>query len=217
MHRSQGAVGFTLYYAELRTLFERNPITEVTARRGDYVTAALTILRAFHIAGRPEQSTPLGSFTEWSRWVRDALIWLGEADPCKTMEDMRGADPKLESLNTVLEQWHEVIGDDRVTVREIIDRATRQNQQLYGRAEFVHPEFREALLAIAGDGGAINGRRLGKWIAANQNRIASGRKLVSATLSAGLARWHLVTADQPAGTDTPINEVSDDFPKYTAA
>ena len=201
---------------ELRA-FERNPITEVTARRGDYVTAALTILRAFHVAGRPEQSTPLGSFTEWSRWVRDALIWLGEADPCKTMEDMRGADPKLESLNTVLEQWHEVIGDDRVTVREIIDRATRQNQQLYGRAEFVHPEFREALLAIAGDGGAINGRRLGKWIGGNQNRIASGKKLVSAGLSAGRARWHLVTADQSAGTGTMINEVSDDFPKHTAA
>lgn len=105
---------------------------------------------------------PLGSFTDWSRWVRDALIWLGEAGPCKTMEGIRGADPKLEALTTVLEQWREVIGMDRVSVREIIKRATEQRQQFYGRSEFIHPELREALLRVAGEGGAINGGRLGK-------------------------------------------------------
>jgi hypothetical protein len=94
---------------ELRA-FDRDPLAMVTAQRGDYVTAGLTVLRAFHIAGRPQQRAPLGSFTDWSRWVRDALIWLGEADPCETMEGMRGADPKLEALTTVLEQWREVIG-----------------------------------------------------------------------------------------------------------
>ncbi len=48
----------------------------------------------------------MGSFTEWSRWVRDGLIWLGEAGPCATMEEVRGAGPKLEALTTVIEQWH---------------------------------------------------------------------------------------------------------------
>lgn len=94
---------------ELRA-FDRDPLAMVTAQRGDYVTAGLTVLRAYHIAGRPQQRAPLGSFTDWSRWVRDALIWLGEADPCDTMEGIRGADPKLEALTTVLEQWREVIG-----------------------------------------------------------------------------------------------------------
>jgi hypothetical protein len=79
---------------ELRA-FDRDPLAMVTAQRGDYVTAGLTVLRAYHIAGRPEMRAPLGSFTDWSRWVRDALIWMGEADPCDTMEGMRGADPKL--------------------------------------------------------------------------------------------------------------------------
>ena len=54
---------------ELRA-FDRDPLALVAARRGDYVTAGLTILRAFHLAGRPEQSVPLGSFTAWSGWVR---------------------------------------------------------------------------------------------------------------------------------------------------
>lgn len=82
---------------ELRA-FDRDPLAMVAERRGDYVSAGLTVLRAFHIAGRPSQTVPLGSFTTWSGWVRDALIWLGEADPCETMEGMRGADPKLEAL-----------------------------------------------------------------------------------------------------------------------
>jgi hypothetical protein len=191
---------------ELRA-FDRDPVATVIKHRGDYVTAALTILRAYHVAGRPAQTIPLGSFTEWSRWVRDALIWLGEADPCQTMEGMRGADPKLGALNTVMEQWHAVIGEDRVTVRQIIDRATEQRPQVQGRSEFVHPEFREALLSIAGEGGAINGGRLGKWIGANQNRIAARMKLVAAGLSAGRARWQLVAVDR----DATVNKGSEDF------
>jgi hypothetical protein len=65
---------------ELRR-FERNPVVAAKADRGRYVAAALTVLRAFHIAGRPRQSDPLGSFEAWSNWARDALLCLDEADP----------------------------------------------------------------------------------------------------------------------------------------
>jgi len=190
---------------ELRA-FDRDPLAMVKAQRGDYVTAGLTVLRAYHIADRPQQRAPLGSFTDWSRWVRDALIWLSDADPCDTMEGMRGADPKLEALTAVLEQWRVVIGLDRVSVREIIERATEQRQQLYGRSEFIHPEFREALLRVAGEGGAINGGRLGKWIGGHQNRIVGGLRFVSAGVSAGRARWQLEIAETGAA---PINNGSE--------
>ncbi|MSU92004.1 hypothetical protein GE300_20835 [Rhodobacteraceae bacterium 2CG4] len=190
---------------ELRA-FDRDPLAMVSERRGDYVSAGLTVLRAFHIAGRPQQRAPLGSFTDWSRWVRDALIWLGEADPCDTMEELRGADPKLEALTSVLEGWREVIGLQPANVRDVIERATEQRPQLYGRAEFVHPEFREALLRVAGEGGAINGRRLGKWIGSHQNRIVGGLRLVNAGVSAGFTRWQLEHAEP--GT-APINDGSE--------
>lgn len=190
---------------ELRA-FDRDPLAMVTERRGDYVSAGLTVLRAFHIAGRPQQRAPLGSFTDWSRWVRDALIWLGEADPCDTMEELRGADPKLEALTSVLEGWREVIGLQPANVRDVIERATEQRPQLYGRTEFVHPEFREALLRVAGEGGAINGRRLGKWIGSHQNRIVGGLRLVNAGVSAGHTRWQLEHATSDAA---PVNDGSE--------
>jgi hypothetical protein len=77
---------------ELRQ-FSFDPVEVVLAQRGAMVAAALTILRAYHVAGRPHQVSPLGSFADWSNWVLSALIWLGCDDPCDTMEKVRKAYP----------------------------------------------------------------------------------------------------------------------------
>ena len=161
---------------ELRT-FTFEPVAQAKAERVRYVTAALTILLAFKAAGSPRQSSPLGSFEEWSLLVRDALIWLGCADPVETMERARVSDPKLDELSAVLTQWQAVIGTDRITVRRVIEKASRQSGGAgydYNPKEFDNPDFREALLAVAGQGGAINGKRLGKWLGAHAKRIAGG-------------------------------------------
>lgn len=53
--------------------------------RGEFLSAALTILRAYHIARRPMQPIfAWGSFSPWSRLVRQALVWAGEQDPFLT-------------------------------------------------------------------------------------------------------------------------------------
>src|SRR5450432_2687442 len=138
---------------ELR-VFNCNPLEMVRADRDKYVIAVLTILRAFHLAGRPVQISPLGSFSEWSSWIRDALIWLGEADPCETMEKVRQNDPKLGAV-IVISQWADVIGyDKRVTTKDLIDYAIPKIDEgypvPYSKQEFAHPELREALLIVAG-------------------------------------------------------------------
>ena len=186
---------------ELRK-FDRSPLDMVRADRDLYVSAALTILRAFHVAGRPRQVAPIGSFEEWSSWIRDTLIWLGQADPVVTMEKARANDPQLEALIAVTSQWAEVIGYDvRVTVKGLIDSATEQAESVdadnyYSRKPatrtFKHPEFREALLTAAGDGGAINSRRLGRWLGSNQNRLVDGCKLVSDGTQGGVVIWKLI-------------------------
>lgn len=198
---------------ELRE-FDRDPVATVAATRGDYVAAALTILRAFHLADRPQQTTPLGSFTEWSRWVRDGLIWLGEADPCATMEEVRGADPKLESLTTVIEQWNTHLGSRRVSVKEVIDVATDQLASFHGRADFINPEFREALLAVAGDGGAISGKRLGKWLSANQGRIVNTMRITPDGIVSGISRWRLRGSSDEAAYSTPPASNIRPFPHH---
>lgn len=185
---------------ELRQ-FSSDPVIEAMKGRGRYLIAALTVLRAYHIAGRPATPTPLGSFETWSGWVRGALLWLGAADPVATMEQAREMDPRLDALTAVMSQWRAAIGTQPVSVREIIDHATRQRTPAalgalsMGRPEFVHPEFRDALLAVAGEGGVVNSRRLGKWLAANKDRLVGDARIIQGGLNMGIMRWRVEAHD----------------------
>ena len=80
---------------ELRN-FNIDVIEETHAKRGELVVAALTILRAWHVAratGERINAPPYGGFADWSRRVREPLVWLGEADPCDTVGKVRESDP----------------------------------------------------------------------------------------------------------------------------
>jgi putative DNA primase/helicase len=178
---------------ELRE-FKTHPLDMIRQHRAFYVLAALTVLRAFHVAGRPRQkAAPLGSFEVWSGWVRDALVWCGETDPVATMERAREDDPKLEALSNVVHQWETVIGEQRVSTSDVIDAATMTSSGGFdpNAKKFVNAEFREALLVVAGDGGAINSRRLGKWLASIKGRIVNGKRIVADGTVAGVAQWQL--------------------------
>ena len=84
---------------ELRK-FSGDPLRTVLEDRGSYIAAALTIVRAYLAAGCPNQCPPLASFSDWSRLVRSALVWLGYADPVATMEAARADDPsRLRSMS----------------------------------------------------------------------------------------------------------------------
>lgn len=78
--------------------FDFDPVEEVKAARADMVAAALTVLRAYHCAGRPVPAgfTPMGSFTDWDV-VRLALLWLGEVDPARSQELVVEDDPQREA------------------------------------------------------------------------------------------------------------------------
>ena len=58
---------------ELRD-FAYDPIADAKENRGELVAAVLTVLMAYHVAGRPNRPTPpLQSFVPWSNTVRAAL------------------------------------------------------------------------------------------------------------------------------------------------
>jgi hypothetical protein len=80
----------------------------VPEHRGELVAAGLTVLRAFVVAGRPGLDTfkTFGRFEDWSNLVRGALIWLGEADPCKTREAIISNDPDRDYFGRLLDALH---------------------------------------------------------------------------------------------------------------
>ncbi|MGO9450968.1 MAG: DUF3854 domain-containing protein [Candidatus Binataceae bacterium] len=131
------------------------------ANRKRLVVAALTILRAYHVAGRPGQNArPWGGFDHWSGEVRKPLLWLGLPDPCQTRERIIVNDPERDCALSILSDWRDAFSDRAVLVAEVIGEAG--------------PKLRESLLMVAGDRtepGKIDGRRLGAWCRSIEDRI----------------------------------------------
>lgn len=159
---------------ELRA-FQGEPLELVFADRGRYVAAALTISRAYIVAGCPGQLRPLASFEEWSRLVRSALVWLGYADPVETIANARASDPIVTSLHAVLASWYAAVGSSPRTTGAIKDAAFERDPL----NNIINGALQEALLEVADDKrGGIDTRRLGKFLGRYAGRVVDGMKLV---------------------------------------
>jgi putative DNA primase/helicase len=177
---------------ELRE-FNCDPLVVAKEDRAEYVVAALTILRAYHTADERITINPLGSYETWSRRVREALVWLGCSDPCETMTSARRADPVTTQLSSAIAAWRSSIGINKpLPSQAVVEIANRVD--LKGAA--ANPDLREALLAVAGEKGAIDVRRLGKWLAKNEDRVIDGHKITRADAQTSAARW-FITAVSP--------------------
>lgn len=160
---------------ELRK-FENDPFGMVMADRGKFIAAALTICRAYAVAGYPGQCRPLASFEDWSRVVRSALVWLGCEDPVTTMEQARADDPDTTSLRALLVAWRNVFADGFVTTGKAIERG-KSNYM----GELSEPDLYHALQDVAESKGALNAKRLAKFLSAKRGRILDGLRFVDVT------------------------------------
>lgn len=170
--------------------FMGNPVADVMADRGYYVAAALTIGRAYVCAGYPEQLPPLASYERWSNLVRSALVWLGAADPCESMDLARSEDPVRAARGALFDAWEKELGMNPggLTVLQMIQEADAMDER-----GFLHPGWREACIEVAGDrsGGSISNKRLGKWLSSNNNNIVEGLKMTVNRSDARRPRWIL--------------------------
>jgi hypothetical protein len=171
----------------------------VVEHRRELVTAALTILRAYALAGRPDQALkPWGGFDEWSRSIRSALVWLGMADPCATRQHVIEDDPDREQAAAVLSAWHSGVGSDAVQIAHLVKSAANT------------PELNEALTGVAGaknDGGArIDPRRLSWWCREWRDRVVSGLVLARGKSCGKAATWKVTRISDMPGSG--INGIS---------
>ena len=158
---------------ELRK-FHADPLGEILADRGQYVAAALTIVRAYAVAGHPDPRPALASFDEWSLAVRSALVWLDQADPVDTMETARGEDSELALFRAVVSTWAAAFGtDQRMPAGELKARAEDDRQ-----GHLLHPEVHQALVEAAGGHGVVDAKRLGHYLGRRAGRIIEGMKLI---------------------------------------
>jgi len=81
----------------------------IRLNRPRLLTSAMTILRAYCNAGMPQQNlSAFGSFEGWSRLVREALVWVGQPDPCATRTKLaEQSDTTAEALGQLMAAWQQ--------------------------------------------------------------------------------------------------------------
>jgi hypothetical protein len=171
-----------------------NLLPWIGEHRARLVRAALTVLRAYVVAGRPDLATGAwGSFEAWAGLVPGAIRFAGgpnvlDARPSLTDAD---EDPEKVALATVLEHW-----PDLSTVRHALDA------MYSGMPSAGLGELRTALetqLAIR-PGQQPSSRQVGDFLKRHRGRVVRGRALRSQSAMGGVQRWRVVPVSGSSGS-----------------
>lgn len=135
----------------------------VKSERSRLLGAALTILSAYLRAGCPDVGVrPLGSFEEWSRIVRGAVVWAGGVDPLALLANREeGNDPDVEAHVSLLVAWGRYPGG--LTAAEAIEYATTRDPQ--------DADLRAALESICTGKQGVTPKSLGHRLRALKGRV----------------------------------------------
>jgi hypothetical protein len=169
---------------------------ELVRERGRYVTAALIIVRAWIVAGRPKADCrSMAGYGDWSELCRQPLLWLGLADATVSAFEAMAEDPDRETLGRLLTGWQSAFGRTAAMVRDAVRVSAFGDE---------HADLREVLRDIADERGEINRRRLGWWIRRHAGRIVDGRRFVRGSGNRSAEAWQV---ESPASV-SPVSSVS---------
>jgi hypothetical protein len=183
---------------EIRTDFRYTDLLgHVEKNREQLLSAVLTILRAYIVAGSPTFKLPgIGSFEGWSSIVRNAIVWLGEPDPAKGRAEMRArSDSTRGALSTLFEQWQEG-GFNGCSAAEVL-RVTEASPNKYDA-------LREAIadLCPGPPNKPVSARTLGNKLRGYKGRVVGGRRLDNAGSNQGTAVWRITQVEAPPMNDS---------------
>ncbi len=182
---------------ETRT-FRFNPLERLRDGRADYVAACLAITRAYLASGERQQLKPLAGFDEWSRLVREPLVWAGVTDPAQSVEISAQLDPDRQQLEAMVSAVDGLVGAGRVwDVASLVNEAKHDGINDSEDLKRCRVAAREAIEEIAMRGGSISNRALGHFFKRVEGRIVLGRRFVrhrEEKTAAGL-RWRLDRVD----------------------
>ena len=160
--------------------FRADPLTTIRANRAKYVSLALTVIRAWIVAGEaPTVCKSLASYSQWSAWVRQPLLWLGQPDPVERVFEQLAHDPDRETLGRMLHAWYEEFVSTPKMVRDAI------------KTGYEPTDLRELFLEVADVRGEVSTKRLGKWLARHQGRIVDGLRFERNSGTSSAERWQV--------------------------
>jgi hypothetical protein len=165
---------------EERTTFKHKHLfTWIESNRARFVSAALTILRAYILAGKPDQGGTWGSFESWHSVIRGAVCWVGWPDPMHTRASVDDSDDTAALLRLLIQGLNEADPyKGGKTTKELGDLSTNDND---------YPSLAEAASMICGS--KFDVRRFSNKIKQFVNRVVGDESIVSVKAHSGLVRW----------------------------
>lgn len=176
--------------------------------RRELVTAALTIIRAYHAAGAPRQPVKnYGSFEQWCEFARYPLIWLDKVDPIKSREKVKESDPVTGNLKELLESWYGIYQSKNKTAKEVAeDVRTKFNGKSALSVE--QARLKDIVEEIAVDNnGIVNNKRFGNFIAKYRDRFEGGLRFKQSGTFRKACQYQVEKiGDDPQEQDEPIKQ-----------
>lgn len=179
-------------------------LAHVREHRAALVRAALVILRAHAVAGRPTNGwAPLGSFEEWDRVVRGA-VWFATEWDCNATR-RKAADNAPERLDrlSLLEAWDSLPGgswgEKGITAAQAYDMAC--HTEGVADKKPVYPKLVNALMQFSRDGRIPSSRIIGNQIRAMDLRNIGGLKFKKAGEDGHVALWVVLKEDKKGSGD----------------
>jgi hypothetical protein len=171
----------------------------VMAERPRLLRAALTILRAFHLAGRPDGGLkPWGSFEGWSALVRAAVVFCGLDDPYETCKEVgEEADVEKSAVAALLPLWQKMDEKGKgLTTAHVIARLYDDPAD-----EDYFDDMRAAIDAL---GCRKSSYKLGYALRAYRDRFIDGRCFAHAGEQHNTTRWVVKGKTPPKQRDLPL-------------
>jgi hypothetical protein len=184
---------------ELREDFRhKDLLAYVRKNRRRLLGAALTILRAHCLAGKPDMGLPAwGSFEGWSALVRSAVVWAGLPDPGETRIQLQErSDVTAEYMRVLLQLWQHL--DEKgqgMTAAEVISRLYEAQQDIKVSGLGIMREAIESLCPRP------DTRSLGNLLRKHRRRIYGGLYIDLDGNRNNAGKWVVLPASAFCGED----------------
>ena len=148
---------------EQRRFDDERFLDTIKVRRLELLAAAVTIWRWGRQNDLP-RGRPLGSFEQWTEWVRDPLLALGCLDPIDQINEIKEDDPQQRQLAEFLDAWYRKHGDKSIAIQDL-DISVRAIAGLQGSNRQQVATFVASMENTQVGGFRVTRRRHGKWSA----------------------------------------------------
>jgi hypothetical protein len=190
-----------IIYSRLRSQEERpeerggfaipDLIGHVRRERGNLVVAALTIIRAYVVAGRPDPRLTPMDYRAWCGLIRNAVHWATGLDPCRPRAELRENDPETSARRALVHGWAELPGSDRgLTVAEAVG--------LLNGSPGGYDLLRGALMERSRKDELPSRKSIGMILNASKGRVVDRKSLQRIDAGKNTAAWKVV--QEPGGT-----------------